>query len=142
MATVMMSACGVLCSSCPAFHAATHGRAFQERVADGWRRIYGLTMPPEDISCGGCLGPDHELIRPSKRCAARTCCLAKGLAGCVDCPQQACNDLERAQSLWDEVPKLRSRLSQADFLTYAEPYCGHRRRLADARAMRNNGQTR
>lgn len=132
----MMSACGVLCSGCPAFHARDKGPAFQKRTADAWRRIFGLDMPPEDISCGGCLGQDEELIRPSRHCAARRCALGRGLPGCAECSQQVCDDLEQAQALWDEVPNLRPQLSHDDFATYAAPYCGHRRRLADARAGR------
>jgi hypothetical protein len=59
------------------------------------------------------------------------------MAGCVECPHLVCDDLERAQALWDEVPVLGARLSAEDFGTYAEPYCGHRRRLAAARARRH-----
>jgi EAL domain-containing protein (putative c-di-GMP-specific phosphodiesterase class I) len=48
---------------------------------------------------------------------------------------ERCPDLEEAQSLWDGVPDLAKALSREDFVTYAQPYCNHRQRLAEARAL-------
>lgn len=42
--------------------------------------------------------------------------------------------LEKAQSVWDGVPKIAATLSPADLKAYAKPYLDHRRRLAAARA--------
>lgn len=130
----MLSACGVKCSECPAYHGQARGIAYQTVVAGAWRTIYGLAEAPQRISCGGCLGPDDELFHTSRSCRARQCCLSHGFADCAECPAESCPDLERAQALWDEVPELAARLSPADFETYARPYCGHRQRLADRRA--------
>ena len=129
----MMSACGVWCSECPAFHASGRGIAYQRRVAAAWARIYDLSEPPENITCGGCLGTDAELFHSSRGCAARRCCLSNGFESCAECPQPSCLDLERAQALWDGVPELKATLSRADFATYARPYCGHRRRISAGR---------
>ena len=41
--------------------------------------------------------------------------------------------VDEAQSVWDEVPNLAKALSREDFASYAQPYCDHRRRLAEAR---------
>ena len=133
----MMSACGVWCSDCPAYHAKARGIAHQRRTADAWRRIYQLSETTENLSCGGCLGPDAELFHTSRRCKARRCCRQRGFQTCADCSKLPCADLERAQAQWDGVPELASKLSRADFVTYARPYCGHRRRLAAARAKRS-----
>jgi hypothetical protein len=46
---------------------------------------------------------------------------------------EQCLDLEKAQSVWDEVPELAQELSPEDFTAYALPYCSHRRRLAEYR---------
>lgn len=132
MAT-MMSACGVLCSDCPAYQGAAKGVAHQKATAAAWRRIYGLNEPAENISCGGCLGPDEQLFHTSRNCSARRCCRSKGFATCAECSAENCPDLEKAQAVWDEVPKLARILSHEEFVTYAQPYCGHRRRLAEAR---------
>ena len=35
--------------------------------------------------------------------------------------------------MWDQVPELAKGLSREDFVTYAQPYCDHRRRMAEAR---------
>ncbi len=134
--TRMMSACGVLCSQCPAHLAREKGRAHQKRTADAWRRIYGLREPAANISCGGCLGPDSQVFHASRACKARRCCRSKGFSSCAECPVESCPDLETAQSVWDAVPRLADVLSRADFAAYARPYCGHRGRLAAARARR------
>jgi hypothetical protein len=130
----MMSACGVMCSECPAYLGATRGIEHQRETADAWHRIYGLTEGPQDISCGGCLGEDGELFHTSRRCGARHCCRSKGFSSCAECTVEACPLLERAQALWDSVPELAATLSPSDFERYARPYCGHRQRLAAARA--------
>jgi hypothetical protein len=130
----MMSACGVICSECPAYGAAAKGVAHQRRTVEAWRRIYGLSETVENISCGGCLGPDDAVFHTSRGCRSRRCCRLKGLASCAECPSDSCLDLERAQSVWDSVPQLAATLSPADYAEYARPYCGHRERLTAARA--------
>ncbi len=132
----MMSACGVWCSDCPAYHARAKGVAHQRRTVEAWHRIYGLQVSIQDLACGGCLGPDEELFHMSRGCKARRCSRLKGYRTCAECPKTSCAVLEKAQALWDGVPALASKLSRADFAEYARPYCGHRRRLAAARATR------
>ncbi len=135
----MMSVCGVLCSNCPAYSAAAKGSEYQQQVVEAWNRIYGLNEIPEHISCGGCLGNDEDLFYTSRSCKARLCCRHKGLRSCAECSQENCPDLETAQAVWDEVPVLCKSLSASDFATYAQPYCGHRQRLAGLRsAMRKS----
>jgi hypothetical protein len=129
----MMSACGVLCSDCPAYHGDAKGVAHQKRTVEAWARIYGLNESIENIRCGGCLGPDEELFHTSGKCAARRCCRSKGFGTCAECSVEGCPDLEKAQLVWDQVPDLAKDLSRKDFVTYAQPYCDHRRRLAEAR---------
>ena len=130
---MMMSACGVMCSECPAYFAATQGFANQQEVAEAWRRIYGLEEPAPNISCHGCLASDEVVFHTCRRCSARNCCRTKGLNSCAECRETECKLLERAQSVWDSVPQIGSSLSSADFERYARPYCGHRERLATAR---------
>ena len=127
--TQMMSACGVLCSNCPAYHGAAKGIEHQKRTAAAWRRIYRLKEPAENISCGGCQGPEDQLFHTCQRCKARQCCRQRGFRSCAECPVKSCALLERAQAVWDGVPKLEKKLSRADFAEYAKPYCGHRERL-------------
>lgn len=129
----VMSACGVMCSGCGAYLAASKGPAYQQEVADAWRRIYGLDVASASISCNGCLGPDEDVFYTSVRCTARRCCRSKGFTSCAECPTTGCELLERAQSVWDGVSQIGSSLCAADFDRYARPYCGHRERLAATR---------
>lgn len=131
--TTMMSACGVLCSACPAYHADSKGAAYRQCTATAWHKIYRLNETAADISCGGCLSSDDKLFHSSRTCQARRCCRAKGFKACAECGVANCPDLEKAQSVWDDVPALAAGLSPEDFATYAQPYCHHRQRLAQAR---------
>ncbi len=133
----MMSACGVICSGCAAFRGDARGLAHQKRTVAAWRRIYGLKETPEHIACGGCLAPDEKVFHSSRTCQARNCCRAKSFASCGECAVEACSKLEKAQSVWDGVPKIAATLSPADLKAYARPYLGHRRRLAALRAARS-----
>jgi hypothetical protein len=128
----MMSACGVMCSECPAYHGATKGAAHQAETSEAWQRIYGVAEEPADIACAGCLGPDAALFHTSVTCAARRCCLGKGFTSCAECPARPCALLERAQTTWDEVPEIGSHLSHAEFVRFARAYCGHRARVVAA----------
>ncbi len=129
----IMSACGVLCSKCGAYQAASRGRAYQQEVADAWLRIFERDEKTKDISCGGCLSPDSQVFHTSVRCTARRCCMEKGLKNCAECPEESCALLVRAQSVWDGVPQIGAKLSASDFEKFALPYCGYRERLNAAR---------
>jgi hypothetical protein len=131
---VLMSACGVLCSGCAAYRGNARGREHQERTVAAWKRIYRLNEKPERIACLGCAAPDDQVFHTSLRCKARRCCRSKGFQTCAECDAaEGCAALDKAQAVWDGVPKLAARLSKADFAAYAQPYCGHRERLAAAR---------
>ena len=140
--TRMMAACGVLCSGCPAFRDRDDG-IDQQEAAVAWRRISGLKQKAEDISCGGCLGPEDQLFRTCRNCKTRRCCRKKGLRSCAECTIESCALLEKAHAQWDGVPKLVQVLSRADFTKYVEPYCDPRKRLERARrafAKRRRGR--
>jgi hypothetical protein len=129
----MMSACGVRCSECPAYLGNVRGVGHQQRTEAAWKRIYGLNESAENIACGGCLAPDDQVFHTCRAGKARLCCHSKNFNPCAECPVERCPDLENAQSLWDELSDLATTLPHEDFVTYVEPYCNHRHRLAEAR---------
>jgi Protein of unknown function (DUF3795) len=132
----IMSACGVMCSGCAAYHGREKGLEHQERAAAAWQRIYRLKATPGQMVCGGCLAPNEDVFHSSRACKARNCCRAKGFSSCAECDVRPCPLLEKAQSVWDGVPKIAAKLSPADLKAYAKPYLEARRRLAAARAAR------
>ncbi len=136
----MKSACGVLCSQCPAYLATARGPEYQQQTAAAWERIYRLSVTAEQLACGGCLAPDEEVFHTSRGCEARLCCRERGLGSCAECDEDDCAKLAKAQAAWDGVPGLAERLSTDDFATYCRPYCGHRERLAAARQARRERQ--
>ncbi|HUL43459.1 MAG TPA: DUF3795 domain-containing protein [Bacteroidota bacterium] len=129
----VMSACGIICSNCAAYVAASKGLDDRKEAAEAWSRIYGFQTAPEKMSCGGCLGSDDKIFHTSIKCSARRCCLTKGLKSCAECPEESCELLARAQSIWDPVPEICAKLSPSDFEKYAQPYCGVRERFEAAR---------
>ena len=130
---MLMSACGVLCSDCPAYHGAEKGPQHQARVVEAWTRIYQRPESPASIACGGCLSSDADVFYTSVGCTCRLCCRGKGFGSCAECPQESCDLLEHAQAVWDGVPAIGKTLTPEDYRTYAQPYCAHRQRLAEAR---------
>ena len=127
---IHLSACGVICSDCPAFRARqSNDPAMRERVAAAWHELYGLNFGPEVISCGGCLGSDEELFHTSRKCAARRCCYSRGLTNCGECRDRPCADLERAQSAWDGLEERAPLLAEPVFREFVLPYCHARRRV-------------
>jgi len=139
----IMSACGVICSGCAAYGAASQGSDYQKEVAEAWHRIYGFQTDPEKMSCGGCLSSDDQVFHTSVGCTARRCCISEGIKSCAECPQEPCELLARAQSNWDTVPEIGATLSASDFDKYALLYCGHRERLeALRRAFRTRAELR
>lgn len=130
---IQMSACGVICSECPAYVAAqSPDPAARARVAAAWHELYGLNFGPEVITCGGCHGSDEALFFTSGKCAARRCCRSRGLAHCAACADRPCTDLERAQSNWDGLEERAATLPEAVFREFVQPYCGARRRVPGA----------
>ena len=128
--TIHMSACGVICSACPAYLAGqSNDPADRERVATAWHEIYGLNFGPEAIACGGCLGSDEAVFCTSLKCSARRCCRSRDLASCAECADRPCADLERAQSNWDGLEEKAKSLPESTFKEFVLPYCHARRRV-------------
>jgi hypothetical protein len=128
--TIHMSACGVICSECPACLAGqSNNPAERERVATAWHEIYGLNFGPEVLSCGGCLGSDEAVFVTSRKCSARCCCRSRGLASCAACAARPCADLERAQSIWDGLEERATTLPESVFKEFVLPYCHARQRV-------------
>src|SRR5215469_2052468 len=101
--TRMMSACGVLCSGCPAF-ADREDHVDRQETVPSRRRIDRADEKTQDLFCGGCLGPDDQVFHTCRGCEARQCCRDKGLRSCAECFIKSCALLEKAQAQWDKVP--------------------------------------
>ena len=128
--TIHLSACGVICSECPAFLAGqAKDPAVRERVAAAWHELYELNFGPEAISCGGCQGSDEALFFTSRNCSARRCCRSRDLASCAKCADRPCADLERAQSVWDGLEERAKTLPESVFREFVLPYCRARERV-------------
>ena len=130
---VQLSACGVICSQCPAFVAGQSADpAARARVAAAWHDLYGLNFGPEAIACGGCFGPDEAVFPTSRQCAARRCCRDRGMVNCAVCGDRPCARLERAQTNWDGLEERATTLPEPVFREFVLPYCHARQRVPPA----------
>lgn len=131
--SLRMSACGVVCSECGAYRARLSGDpAHRERVANAWRTLFQMDVPPEALQCAGCLSVGAPVFPSCKDCWVRECVLSKGIAHCGLCDQYPCAELERVQAQYDGLEKLAQTISEEEFAEFVLPYCHVRERLAAA----------
>jgi len=131
--SLRMSACGVVCSECGAHIAGvSNDPALKERVANAWRTIYKMDVPPEGLVCSGCLSVEGPVFAACKDCWVRECVLSKGIAHCALCDQYPCAELERVQAQYDGLEKLAETMPEEQFAEFVLPYCQVRERLAAA----------
>ena len=84
----MIAACGLVCSTCPAYIAGTtNDRTLQEKTAAAWSAAYGSEVKPEDVACDGCQSTGPRLFSHCTVCDVRLCAHGKGYATCAECDE-------------------------------------------------------
>ncbi len=82
----MIAACGLTCTTCPAFVATKTGdRALQEKTAAEWSKMGGKEIKPEDLLCDGCQSEGSQLYSYCNTCEVRACVHGKGYTTCAEC---------------------------------------------------------
>lgn len=84
---IIVSACGLLCSKCPAYEGTiSNDAALIEKTAKEWSAQYGVEMRPDDVWCTGCM---IEGRRKSAHCVEgceiRNCVKTRGYESCALC---------------------------------------------------------
>lgn len=100
----MIAACGLDCSSCPAYlNRNTTDQAVLEAVAAEWSAQLHQEIKPENVPCDGCRLVGEARLSPyCYTCAIRACAHGKGYATCAECgTSEACATL---QKFLTEVP--------------------------------------
>jgi hypothetical protein len=88
----LTSRCGIYCGACYVYRAQEDGGAFLEVVSER------LGVPPDEVRCGGCTGPEEELWRNCKKCEVLPCLNGRGIEFCYMCPEfdeGSCEKYER-----------------------------------------------
>jgi hypothetical protein len=95
MANRLQAACGLVCSSCPAYLAKkTDDDALRAKTAQEWARP-DAPIRPEEVNCDGCTALGGERWTFCDRCEVRVCASSRHIATCADCDDYACRKLDR-----------------------------------------------
>lgn len=107
----MIAACGLDCSSCPAYvNRDNPDPEILKKVAADWTVQLHKQVNPEDIPCEGCqhTGPGR-LFPYCHACAIRKCAHGSGYATCAECDRfDGCSTI---QDFMTEVPSVRATLA-------------------------------
>jgi len=102
----IISRCGYRCDLCLAYKPNIEADPENpRRLSAGWRRYFGLRIPPENIVCDGCLAKDPQLI--DKNCPVRLCVIEKGISTCAECTAYICEKLEELLVVFEDIRKQR-----------------------------------
>jgi hypothetical protein len=86
----MIGACGLTCTSCPAYVAGkTPDRELQEKTAAAWTAAYGVDVKSEDVACDGCQSTGPRLFSHCAVCDVRNCVHGKDYSTCAECEDYA-----------------------------------------------------
>ena len=92
--TEMVSVCGLVCTSCPAFEATRdNDDAKRKATAELWSKAFGSAIKPEDVNCLGCLTTKGNVFSYCQVCGIRKCGVGKGVKNCAHCADYACDKL-------------------------------------------------
>ncbi|MFP4000989.1 MAG: DUF3795 domain-containing protein [Thermoplasmata archaeon] len=120
--------CGYRCDLCLAYKQNIDGREDKQVISDGWFEYFGFRIPPEKISCDGCLTPDKEkphLIEED--CPIRACVIDKGIDNCSQCEEFGCEKFETRVVDGKEFEDIPDK----DYSRFIRPYENKRRFKSD-----------
>jgi hypothetical protein len=70
-------------------------------LSDGWFKYFGFRIPPEQITCDGCLAEKSQPI--DRDCPVRPCVLQRELENCAACGEYVCEKLKERLVVFEEV---------------------------------------
>ncbi len=91
---IEIARCGYRCDLCLAYKENIEGKGDKEIISDGWFKYFGFRIPPEDISCDGCLSPKEDPYLIDDNCPVRACAIEKGINNCSRCVEYNCEKFE------------------------------------------------
>ena len=104
----MVSACGLVCTECPAY-IATKADDYDGlvKVAELWSKEYHADLTADGCRCDGCQEIEGRHIGHWSECEIRLCAHGRELKTCAPCEEFAC---ERLQKFFGFVPAAKSTL--------------------------------
>lgn len=90
----LVSACGLVCSECPAFVATkANDAAAVARIAGEWTEMFHVEIPPEHVWCEGCMTEGPRKCQHTTDCEVRACVRKRGLDNCAACADYGCKTI-------------------------------------------------
>jgi len=116
----ILSKCGFRCDLCPAYSENITCDEDKKAVSEGWKRLFGFEIPPEEIECVGCHNKGNH---PDNGCPVRPCAVERNIENCGFCDNFECDALKTRTGFLDDYLKKRSvDISTADYERYIVPY--------------------
>ena len=104
----MISMCGLVCTTCPAYLAIQENDdAKRKATAESWSKQFNSKIKPEDVNCDGCLNSKGTCFQYCTVCEIRKCGTGRGVKNCAFCPEFGCAKLS---AFFDNVPEAKKRL--------------------------------
>lgn len=120
----ILTRCGNRCDLCRAYRPnIEHAQrpTDRQKLSDGWFKYFGFRLPPEGISCDGCMVDNGRLLDAD--CPVRPCVIAKGLDNCAQCEQYICEKLTQRLTVLEEVKKrVGAEIPEDDYICFIQPY--------------------
>jgi hypothetical protein len=118
----ILTRCGYRCDLCLAYRPNVEAHPENERLlSDGWSRYFGLQIPPEQITCDGCMAEDPRLVDPA--CPVRPCVIGRALRNCAECPDYGCERLAQRLVVYEEIAaQLEGPIPDEDRAHFIAPY--------------------
>jgi hypothetical protein len=105
----LIACCGLNCAECGAYQATmTDNDDLRAKTSEEWSKLYGSDIPPESINCAGCNGNGVLFYYPTV-CEYRKCVKERGLHTCAECPDYACENL---QKFFEMAPAAKQNLEE------------------------------
>ncbi|MBS3782594.1 MAG: DUF3795 domain-containing protein [Candidatus Thermoplasmatota archaeon] len=120
----IITRCGYRCDLCLAYKENIENEKDRKIISNGWFKYFGFRIPPEEISCDGCLTPAKEkphLIDDD--CPVRECVIDKGIDNCSQCEESSCKKFESRvvnKEDFEDIP-------EEDYHRFIRPYENKRR---------------
>jgi hypothetical protein len=106
----MISVCGLVCTTCPAFEATRdNDDAKRKATSEQWSKAFGSTVKPEDVNCFGCLTTKGKVFSYCQVCEIRKCGMGKGVKNCAYCADYACDKLLK---FFEMAPQAKQNLEE------------------------------
>ncbi len=124
----IITRCGYRCDICLAYKENIKSEEDRKIISDGWFKYFGFRIPPENISCDGCLTPAKEEPKlMDDDCPVRACVIEKGIDNCSKCKEFSCKKFKTRvvdRKDFEDIP-------EEDFDRFIRPYENKRRFESD-----------